>query len=82
MLELFTGSNFIDLVITSFQANGIAKRATQIMRRSSKLQYGVYRDGAWHWSDKQTPEHTHRQLAYASQELKPYREDEEKAHQY
>lgn len=82
MFKLFTGSNFIDLVITSFQANDIARRATQIMRRSSQLQYGYYENGEWHWSTVQTPKHTHRQLAYAQQQLRPYREDEAKANQY
>lgn len=82
MFKLFTGSNFIDLVITSIQANDIAKRASQVMRRSSKLVYGKYEDGAWHWSDVQTPEHTHRALIYANQQLKPYREDEVEALRY
>lgn len=81
-MKLFEATSFLDLVITAVQASDIAQRATSLMRRQSKLVYGKYEDGAWHWSDVQTPEHTHRALIYAHQALKPYREDEIKAYQY
>lgn len=70
-LKIFDPEAFLNIAVDAYQAKKIAEVADFYLKNNSHVQYGIYENGEFkEFSSKQSANHTHAQLAFATKRLK------------